>query len=111
MIGQNEIDPEDLEVGDVVQWENKYHAAAVVEVTEDLSDEDYIKYKLKLLEEIFGNVDEEFTVGRTREDGWSHYFQWKLKKPGSMTDYCHADKLEEHREHILEIKEEYRDDD
>ena len=111
---KHELDPEDLEVGDVVQWENKYHAAAVVEITEDLSDDEFIKYEVEVLEPIFGYDDdakgEQFTVGRTRDDSWSHYFQWKFKKPGAMTEYCNAAKLEEHRERMLEIKEEYRDD-
>ena len=79
-----EINPETVEEGDVVQYENKYHAAAVVE---------------------------EITLLRTTDGGLQHYIDWKLKNPGTMTDYVNAGSLEEHREQMINISEKYGNSD
>lgn len=107
---RNEINPKELEVGQIVQWENKYHAAAVVKITEDLSDESHVKYEAEILDPIFGfeeNLEDPFTFGRTRNEDWWHYSQWKVKPPGEMTDYCNAAELEDHRKLMQKIEEEY----
>lgn len=106
----NEINPKELEVGQVVQWENKWHAAAVVNITEDLSDESHVKFEAEILEPIFGfekEIEEPFTFGRTRDEDMWHYSQWKVKPPGEMTDYCNAAELDDHRQKMNEIEEKY----
>lgn len=106
----NEIDPESVEVGDVVQWENKYYAAAVVEVKEDLSDDKHLKYEVEVLDPIFGAENSEgdvFVVGRIRDQSLSHYVTWKFKSPGAMTDYCNAAGLEAQRRKMENIKQKY----
>lgn len=112
-----EIDPETVEEGDVVQYENKYHAAAVVEVLsvefEDRENDQYQTVEVKVLEPIFGSFGEgeTITLGRTTDGSLEHYIDWKFKNPGMMTDYCNAAKLEEHREQMIDISEKYGDSD
>lgn len=108
-----EIDPGTVEEGDVVQYESKHHAAAVVEILivefEDRENDRYQRVKVEVLEPIFGPVEEGETInlGRTTDESLQHYIDWKLKKPGTMTDYCNAPSLEEHRQKIIEINETY----
>jgi TPP-dependent trihydroxycyclohexane-1,2-dione (THcHDO) dehydratase len=108
-----EIDPETVEEGDVVQYENKYHAAAVVEVLnvefEDRENDQYQTVDVEVLEPIFGSFGEgeTITLGRTTDESLQHYIDWKLKNPGVMTDYVNAGSLEEHRHKIIEINETY----
>lgn len=119
MIGKNEIDFDELEAGQVLQYEEKYHAAAVAKILnvnyEERDGENGNQYQtveIEILHSIFGpfGEGETLTLGRTTNEKLQHYVSWKFKKPGAMTDYCNATKLEEHRSHMLEIKEKYRDD-
>lgn len=112
-----EINPETVEEGDVVQYENKYHAAAVVEVLsvefENRENDQYQTVDVEVLEPIFGSFGEgeEITLGRTTDGGLQHYIDWKLKNPGTMTDYVNAGSLEEHREQMINISEKYGNSD
>jgi hypothetical protein len=104
------IDPESVEEGDIVQWENKYYAAAVVEVKEDLSDEKHVKYEVEVLDPIFGAENSEgdtFVVGRIRKQNFSQYGTWKFKSPGEMTDYLNSAGLEAQRRKMENIKQKY----
>jgi len=100
------IDPRNLEVGNIVQYEEKYRAAAVVKITEDLSDEDYLQYEAEIIDEIFGfgGDSEFFTFGRTKNESFHHYIDWKIKSPGSYTEYYISEEVEDR---IEEIKEKY----
>lgn len=108
-----EIDPETVEEGDVVQYENKHHAAAVVEVLDvEFEDREYDQYQtveVKVVEPIFESLEkgETITLGKTTDESLQHYIDWKFKSPGTMTDYCNAAKLEQHRQKIIEINEAY----
>lgn len=102
---ENKINPKDLEPGDVVQYEEKYRAAAVVRITEDLSDEDYLQYKAEIIDEIFGfGGDSKFTFGRTKNESFHHYIDWKIKPPGSQTKYFISEEIENR---IEEIRQKY----
>jgi len=118
MAMQQKIDPDELEEGQVLQYEEKYHVAAVAKILsveyEELSGDGEIKkpyqtVEIEILEPIFGPFDEgeEVTLGRTTAQGLQHYIDWKFKEPGTMTDYCLADSLEEHADRMNEIKEKY----
>jgi hypothetical protein len=84
-MNDQEIDPETVEEGDVVQYEEKYHAAAVVEVLsvefEDRENDQYQSVKVKVLEPIFGSFGEgeTITLGRTTDEGLQHYIDCKAK--------------------------------
>lgn len=112
-----EIDPESVEEGDVLQYENKHYAAAIVEVLgvdfEDREEDQYQTVEVKVLERIFGSVEEGETMnlGRTTDENLQHYIDWKFKTPGTMTEYVNAANLEEHREQMIDISEKYGDSD
>jgi len=112
-----EINPETVEEGDVVQYENKYHAAAVVEVLsvefKDRENDQYQTVDVEVLDPVFGpfGEGETITLGRTTNEGLQHYIDWKFKNPGTMTDYVNAGSLEEHREQMINISEKYGNSD
>ena len=100
-----QLDPKELEVGDIVQYEEKYRAAAIVRITEDLSDEDYLQYEAEIIGEIFGfGGDSKFTFGRTKNEGFHHYIDWKIKPTGSNTEYFISEEIENR---IEEVRQKY----
>ena len=100
-----QLDPKKLEAGDVVQYEEKYRAAAVVRITEDLSDEDYLQYEAEIVDEIFGfDGDSNFTFGRTKNESFHHYIDWKIKPAGSNTEYFISEEIENRTE---EVRQKY----
>ena len=121
----NELDLENVNEGDVVQYEEKYHAAAIARVleigredartAEDYEPEEEYEYqtvKLEVLDPIFGPFDEgkEVELGRTLDPGLQHYINWKLKEPGSMTEYYVGDEFESPghmSDYVEELAEKY----
>lgn len=102
---QNRINPKNLKVDDIVQYEEKYRAAAIVRITEDLSDEDYLQYEAEIIDEIFGfGGDSKFTFGRTKNESFHHYIDWKIKSPGSNTEYYISEEIENR---IEEVRHKY----
>ncbi|QOS99997.1 hypothetical protein JNUCC42_04375 [Brevibacterium sp. JNUCC-42] len=83
-----EIDPRNIEVGKKYQFEEKHHIAAIVTILEDESEDDWVGYKLRVDEIIFGGkkVGDEFSCGYDKEYGCD-YREWKFKAVGSITDY------------------------
>lgn len=114
----NELDIENVEKGDVVQYENKYHAATIARVQsiehEPEEEYDYQTVELEILDPIFGRLEEgeEITVGRTLNPGLQHYVEWKLKEPGAMTEYYNGngfDSVGEMNKHIKQLAEKYEE--
>lgn len=112
----SDLDPKELEVGDVVQYENEYHAAAVVEITKDLSDEGYLRYEAEVLEPIFGSLQktESFTFGHTLDEDLQNmvnvHVNWKIKEVGTPTEYVmNSEDLDynEFDEYVRSLKEKY----
>ena len=119
----NELDPADLSEGDVIQYEDKYYAAAIAKVLEVDHEEartaegvdseyDYQTVRLEILAPIFGSLDEgeEVTLGRTLNPDLQHYIDWKLKEPGSMTEYYVGDEFESPghmSDYVEELAEKY----
>ena len=87
------IDPVELSVGDRVQYEEKHFAASIIEIIEDLSNDNFVRYKAEVLEPIFGfqRKGSTFEFGHSlREEDQnivSAYLDWKVKEVGSLTDY------------------------
>lgn len=111
MLEKRLVDPNKLNVGDYVQYENKYYAAAVVEITKDLKDENWFGYKCKVCDVIFGDLSEgeEFEFGY--DPRYKHYAGIKLKKVGSMTDYVNdAGKIKELQLVLDKLNKKYNND-
>lgn len=110
---KNEVNPDDLEEGQILQYEEKYYAAAVAKILtveyEERESDSYQRVEIEILDPIFGNLEEGETLklGRTTNNGLQHYIDWKFKNPGEMTDYCNAAELDEHRQKMNEIEEKY----
>ncbi|MGG0793700.1 hypothetical protein ABE137_06810 [Brevibacillus laterosporus] len=85
-----EIDPCKIEVGKRFLYEEKSHFAAEVTILEDKSKEDWVGYKLRVDNVIFGmneiKIGDEFNCGYDKVYGQAYKY-WKFKKLGSMTDY------------------------
>lgn len=107
-LSENELDPTTLEPGDIVQYESKYYFAGVVLILRDLSTSDQTSYEAAVKDVIFGNMseNEKFTFSRTKDESLQHYVNWKVKEPGSMTDYLTGD-IDDHRERMEQIREKY----
>lgn len=112
-MNDQEIDPGTVEKEDVVQYENKHHAAAIVKVEdvgfEDREKDQYQRIEVRVLESIFGTTEKEETInlGRTTDEALQRYIGWKLKTPGTMTDYVDVADLEDHRNRMIEISKTY----
>jgi len=111
MFRENELDSKELNEEDVVQYEKKYHFAGVVKVLEDLSDETHVRYKVKVLDKVFGSYGkgDVFKFGKTRDESMWHYVNWKVKKIGSLTDYVNGD-LKENKKRVNFLKNKYEDE-
>ena len=111
---KNEISINDITVGKIYQYEEKYHLAAIVEILDrDLSGE-YLNFKAKIVEPIFGNIpkNEVFTFGRNVSEKGSEfaktYAVWKVKKPGSITDYMvNKSNFREFNKYLESLKERF----
>ncbi len=88
------IDPTKLNVGDLVQYEEKSYGGYVVEIINDFSDDNFLQYQAQIIEPIYGfhKKGSTFTFGHSlkKEDQSmvSVHCNWKVKKVGSLT--CHT---------------------
>jgi hypothetical protein len=85
-----ELDYGSLQVGQQVQYEEKYHLAGIVtilEIEHGKHGEDWLGYKVRLDKKIFGSMPEGtvFTCGYNKN--YPHYRGHKFKEVGSPTDY------------------------
>lgn len=98
---KNAIDPHEVEEGDIVQYEEKYHLACIVEIlNKNIRDDGFIEFKAKPLDVIFGDPSDPFEFGRTTDESLHHYVDWKIKEAGSMTEYVTTD----YQEHVQKMK-------
>jgi len=112
------IDPVELSVGDRVQYEEKHSAASIIKIVEDLSNDNFVRYKAEVLEPIFGfqRKGSEFEFGHSlREEDQnmvSVYLDWKVKEVGSSTDYIKISTdytLEEYKKFVSSLAEKHDD--
>lgn len=85
-----ELDYGSLQVGQRVQYEEKYYLAGVVtilEIEHGKYGEDWLGYKIRLDKKIFGSMPEGtiFTCGYSKN--YPHYRSHKFKEVGSPTDF------------------------
>lgn len=107
MLKENEIDPENLSKGDIVQFENKHTVACIVEVLDVKTFDTQISIEVKTLDVIFGNPNDTFTITHTLRDEYSHYVKSKFKEVGSMTDYVRTGDLDDHRDEVEKLRKKY----
>jgi hypothetical protein len=83
------LKPSEIKVGDQYQYEETYYCACVVTILEDVCYRNWIGYKVRIDEVLFGNIDigDIFNCGYDIKSGTA-YKCYKIKPVGSMTDYC-----------------------
>lgn len=91
-----EIKWTDIKVGQQYQYEEKYELQAIVTVVQDTSDDDMIRYALRLDEYVNGTckmpcgIGETFSVGKTKNPKYTNCYlvsNMKFKDVGDIFDY------------------------
>lgn len=117
MMSEEELNPENVSKGDIVQYEEKHRIACIVKIVGTIpTGSGFKRFEAEVLEPIFGSLGKEdtfkFGFNPDQKEMWKMYQVWKLKKPGAMTDYINGaievEKLQDYTDHL---KDKYRDDD
>lgn len=110
------IDPTELKVGDCVQYEEKNFGGYVVEILNDISDNNFVQYKARIIEPIYGFQERgsTFTFGHSlkKEDQsmLGAYCDWRIKKVGSSTSHIPISKdfsVKEFQNFVKSLAEKY----
>lgn len=83
----------DLSIGDSYLYEERYYLQCIIKISQDYSDKDYYKYKLKIkkiLGGVLSNIYKEgdsFVVGKYKNNISENSMVGKFKTDDSITTY------------------------
>jgi hypothetical protein len=93
MFYNDEINWNDLKVGESYQYEEKYYFQAIVTVTENNTDNEYFSFTVRIKEVVGGTMvsgwktGDTFRVSHSKDERYDYLRQSKFKELGSLYDY------------------------